>query len=164
MTLRLSSPRRGAACRVRSQTASEERQNVRLRCGALVDGKTFALPTSHHPLSGKDSACFGHDRALRLASAVRMKIKNDPIAYFIELVRASGVREQRGEVPLAAVRMKNWKPSVSFWIEALGSDFPERVDCRLCAVFAIYIKQDINRRLIRRTRADRANARQHLTE
>src|SRR3974390_3150009 len=119
MILRSCSPRRGAACRVCSRIASEERQNVLPTVRRARRRKDIALPTSHHPLSGKDSACFGHDRALRLASAVRMKIENDPIAHLIEFMRASGVREQRGEVPFAAFRMKNWKRSLSFWIEAL---------------------------------------------
>jgi hypothetical protein len=129
-----------------------------LRRSAFVDREAFALPTAHHALSGENSARFGYDRALCLAAAVGMKIDNDPIPHLVKFMRASGVREQRGEVPFVAVGMQNWKPSLAFRIEALGSDCLKFFRLHFCMVFAIDIKQDIDRRLIRRAQTYRADA------
>ena len=64
---------------------------LHLRCDTLIDGKTFALPTTHHPLPGKNPTRFSDDGALRLAAAVRLKIQNDPVPHLIELMGAGGI-------------------------------------------------------------------------
>ena len=63
-----------------------------LRAGrAFIGCKAFALSTADHALSGKRSARFGDDRALRFAAAVGMKIDDNPVSDLAKFVGTGGV-------------------------------------------------------------------------
>ena len=65
---------------------------------------------------------------------------------FAEFVRSLRIRKENGEMPVAAARMQDWQPGLSFRIEALGSDLAQRAGRRLGEVFTVYIKQEADRR------------------
>ena len=59
-------------------------------------------PTDHAP-AFQFSGCFGYHGPLRLGPVIGMKIEHDPVARSIQLVGPGGVREQGGQVPVAAL-------------------------------------------------------------
>ena len=68
------------------------------------------------------------------------------------------------EMPFIAARMQYRKPSLSLWIESLGRDCSQLVCRCLCAVFTVDVEQYVDWGLVGGSRADGADARQHLRQ
>ena len=70
-------------------------------------GVALALAAAHDALSGQWPLGLGHDRSLPLDLVVGAEIDDDPVSRAAQLVGAGGVREERGEVPGAALGVEN---------------------------------------------------------
>jgi hypothetical protein len=65
---------------------------------------------------------LGHHSALPFRVVVVMEEQDDPIVRAAELVRVGGIREQGGEMPIAARSVQNRQPRFLRGIEAPRGD------------------------------------------
>ncbi len=81
------------------------------------------------------------DRVLSLLMVIVVEIHDHPVPGALELVRARGVGEQRGEVPLAAVGVQHGKPGLAAGIEAPRRDGGQPARLALFAVLLVHVQQ-----------------------